>query len=77
MNHSIQLVMLLYLLGCSCLNTFSQSPEKHIFTLRDAIDLANTQSPDALVSKQNFRVSFWEYKSFKASYLPSLGLSGT
>lgn len=48
-----------------------------ILTLGKAIEIAKDQSPDALNSKHNFRASFWEYKSFRASYLPSLGLSGT
>ena len=46
-------------------------------TLRDAIEIAKDQSPDALNSKQNFRTSFWEYKSFRASYLPALGFNAT
>jgi len=41
-------------------------------TLQDAIEIAIEQSPDALNSKQAFRVSFWNYRNFKASYLPSL-----
>ncbi len=46
-------------------------------TLQDAIEIAMEQSPDALNSKQNFRASFWEYKSFRASYLPALGFEAT
>jgi len=43
-------------------------------TLQDAVGIAKDQSPDALNSKQSFRASFWEYKSFRASYLPLLQL---
>ncbi|MFH1160622.1 MAG: TolC family protein [bacterium] len=43
-------------------------------TLQDAIGIAKDQSPDALNSKQSFRASFWEYKSFRASNLPLLQL---
>ncbi len=46
-------------------------------SLQDAIEIAKDQSPDALNSKQNFRASFWEYKSFRASNLPALGFDAT
>jgi len=46
-------------------------------SLQDAIEIAIEKSPDALNSKQNFRASFWEYKSFRASYLPALGFDAT
>jgi len=45
-------------------------------SLDDAIEIAKQQSPDALLAKHEFRTSYWQYKSFKASYLPSLVLSG-
>jgi outer membrane protein TolC len=46
-------------------------------TLEDAVEIARQQSPDALTAKQRFRASYWMYRSFKASYLPSLTLFGT
>jgi len=46
-------------------------------TLNDAIEIAKEQSPDAFNSKQQFRSSFWEFKSFRASNLPMLSLTGT
>ncbi len=46
-------------------------------TLNDVIILAKTQSPDALLAKHRFRSSYWKYRSFKASYLPSLSLNAT
>jgi len=46
------------------------------FTLDDAIEIAKQQSPDALLAKHEFRVKYWQFKSFKASYLPSLVLRG-
>jgi outer membrane protein TolC len=45
-------------------------------TLEDAIEIAKKQSPDALMAKHKFRASYWQYKSFRASYLPSLLLRG-
>lgn len=46
-------------------------------TLEDAIELAKQQSPNALLAKHEFRADYWRYKSFKASYLPSLVLEGS
>lgn len=46
-------------------------------SLQDAIEIAKSQSPDALRSKQTFRASFWEYKSFKATNLPLLAIDAT
>jgi outer membrane protein TolC len=47
----------------------------HTLTLEDAIAIAREQSPDALNSKQQFRISYWDYRSFRATYLPSLAIS--
>jgi outer membrane protein TolC len=43
----------------------------------DVIRIAEEQSPNALMAKHRFRSSYWQYRSFKAQYLPSLTISGT
>ncbi len=48
-----------------------------LLTLDEVINLAKEQSYDALIAKHSFRGSYWQYRSFKASYLPALSLSGT
>jgi len=50
--------------------------EKLYYTLDKVIDIAQKQSPDALKAKHRFLVSYWKYRSFKASFLPTLGISG-
>jgi outer membrane protein TolC len=47
------------------------------FTLDQTLELARNRSIDALNAKQQFRSSFWEYKSFRGDYLPQITLSGT
>lgn len=47
------------------------------FTLDDVIRIAQEQSPDAILAKHRFRASYWQHRSFKASYLPALSFSGT
>jgi len=44
-------------------------------SLAEAIEISKDQSPDALNAKQTFRKSYWEFRSFRASNLPSLGLT--
>jgi len=46
------------------------------FSLDDIIRIARDQSPDALLAKNRFRASYWQYRSFQANYLPSLGFNG-
>jgi outer membrane protein TolC len=39
--------------------------------------LAEEQSPNALMAKNRYRASYWQYRTFKAEYRPSLTLTGT
>ncbi|MBP8959907.1 MAG: TolC family protein [Bacteroidales bacterium] len=57
-------------------NTEAQT-EKKILTFDEVIKLAEENSPSALMAKHRFRASYWQYRSFKAQYLPSLTLTGT
>ncbi len=45
-------------------------------TLDDAIYAAQTQSIAAMVAKYTFLSSYWAYRSYRASRLPSLNLTG-
>lgn len=45
--------------------------------LADVIELAKEQSPQAILAKHRFRASYWEFRTFRAEYRPSLSLSGT
>jgi outer membrane protein TolC len=46
-------------------------------TFDEVIKLAEEQSTNALIAKHRFRSSYWQFRSFKAQFLPSLTLSGT
>ncbi|MEI7661104.1 MAG: TolC family protein [Bacteroidota bacterium] len=46
-------------------------------TLDEAIEISKTQSPDAMTARQTFETSYWDWRSFKASNLPALGLTAT
>lgn len=73
-KHIIE-ILLIPALTFVVLSGHSQELFKQL-TLEDAIQLAKQQSPDALLAKHEFRSKYWQYKSFKASYLPSLVLEG-
>ncbi len=45
--------------------------------LSETIEIAREQSPEALTAKHRFRANYWQYRSYRAAYLPSLQVSGT
>ncbi|MEA3504754.1 MAG: TolC family protein, partial [Bacteroidota bacterium] len=46
-------------------------------TLQDVVEIAKKQSPDALLAQHSFRSSYWEYRTFVATYRPKMNLSLT
>lgn len=48
-----------------------------MLTLNDILELARSQSPDAIMAKHSFRAKYWEFRTYVAKYRPSLTLSGT
>lgn len=50
-----------------------QSQVKYL-TLEEVIRLAHENSLQALLAKHRFRNSYWQYRSYKASYLPSVAI---
>ena len=55
---------------------FAQTKYSYRLTLQEVIELAQTQSPNAIQAKHTFRSSYWEFVSYKANFLPSLVFSG-
>ncbi len=56
-------------------NSSAQDNENKL-SLDDVIYIAKQQSPEALIAKHRFRNSYWNFRRYKADYLPSLLLSG-
>lgn len=46
-------------------------------TLQQAIDIAREQSLDAQAARHSYRAAYWNYRFFKANYLPSVTLSSS
>ncbi len=44
-------------------------------TLGEVVRLARKQSPDALSARHTFRAAYWNYRAYRANYLPSLTLT--
>lgn len=71
---------LLLTISLVSLMLFSQKTEAQsirALTFEETIQLAETQSPNALIAKNRFRASYWQFRSYRAQYLPSLRLTGT
>jgi outer membrane protein TolC len=47
------------------------------FTIDEVIGLAKEQSPEGILAKHSFRASYWQYRSYKAGFLPSLVFSAS
>lgn len=61
----------------TCSLPFPMAAQKQIkeLSLDEAIRLARMESPDAQRARHSFRSSYWNYKYYKANYLPSLSLT--
>jgi outer membrane protein len=46
-------------------------------TFDEVINIAEEQSPQALIAKHRFRASYWSFRSYQAQFRPSLTLAGT
>lgn len=55
----------------------AQQSDSIYLSLNEVIELACKQSPDAMIARHRFRRSYWEYRSFKAGYLPNVRLEAT
>ena len=47
------------------------------YSLRNVIDLAQKQSPDAQIARHNLIRNYWAYRTYKRSLLPQLNFNGT
>lgn len=53
----------------------TQAQDARLLSLDDVIRLSQVQSPDALKAKHRFKASFWEYRTYQASFRPALTLN--
>lgn len=62
---------------CSLLpaNLSAQDRFHFTMTLEEVIQTAREQSPNALVARHNFIAEYWQFRSYKAQFLPAVSLS--
>ncbi len=55
----------------------TEAQEIKRLTLEEVIKIAEENSPNAMMARNRFRASYWQYRTFVAEYRPSLTFSGT
>ena len=63
-------------------NVYAQDGNRQLqlnftMSLNEVIETAHSQSPAAILAKHNFVVNYWQYRTYKAQFLPSLNMQGT
>jgi len=46
-------------------------------TLDEVVEIARSQSPQAILAQHRFRASYWQHRTYQAEFLPNLRLTGT
>lgn len=77
MNRKINYLLILFLLGLFSFPISVSGQDTLRYTLDEVISIAQEQSPDAQIAKHSYRRDYWSFRSFKATYLPSLRLDAT
>ena len=55
----------------------SAQEETMSLTLGQAIEIAQQNSPEAEMARHTYRAAYWNYRFYKANYLPSVTLSSS
>lgn len=71
----IYIAIISLLLSCSELQAQKQDTVR--LTLKEAINLAQTQSVDAAVALNELKTAYWEYRTHIADQLPEINFKGT
>ena len=65
------------MLGSQAFAQSQEEIENKFLTLQEVIEVAHEQSLMALMSRHQFRSSYWEFRSYQATTRPGLTLEGT
>lgn len=57
--------------------TAQQTGDTINLTLHQAIEMAQAHSPEAQAARHTYRAAYWNYRFFRANYLPSVTLSSS
>jgi len=76
MKKNIVFVIVFILISSFIINNPAQSQRREL-SLYDAVNIAKDQSLRAFIAKHRFRASYWNFKSFQASYRPYVSAEAT
>lgn len=67
----------IYFTLLTCITFISAPAQEHEMrlTLQQTVEYARRQSPDAQNARHSFRSAYWNYKYYRANYLPALKLT--
>ncbi len=71
--------MVFFIIGISLLviPERADADTPRFLTLEEVVEIAQNQSPDALMARHRFRGRYWQYRTFRAGYLPNLRFEAT
>ena len=78
-RYIVAVFAMLVLVGSAAAQQPQQAAQpQHSFTmsLEEVIETAHSQSPSAILARHNFIVNYWQFRTYKAQFLPSLNLQG-
>ncbi|MBE0653644.1 MAG: TolC family protein [Bacteroidales bacterium] len=73
MNRNLFFIFFLF----SSMTHFSHGQDTRKYTFDEIILIARQQSPPAVLARHRFRQSYWEYRTYRASFLPTLSMDAT
>jgi outer membrane protein TolC len=76
-NNLIALVLTTSLLLLSTSYGNGQNTRVIQLTLEEVVELARIQSPQSILAQHRYRASYWQYRTYRAEFLPGLNLRGT
>ena len=62
-------------LVCAAVPLQAASDDRRTLTLDETIAMAQANSPDAQAARHTYRAAYWNYRSYRANYLPSVSLT--
>lgn len=70
-----KIFVLSVLVSILSIGSMSQTRQIKTLTLEEVVATSQTNSVEALLAKHRFGNSYWSYRSYKASYLPSVSMN--
>ena len=73
----IKTILLSLILSVTFFKLNAQDKVVEELTFKEVMQLAREQSPDAIMAKHQFRANYWEFRTYKAEFRPSVKFYST